>query len=58
MYGADAAARNYYRVSARALSRNEAAELASLLPAPLHRKPGSVEWYVTRIKARMQAMGW
>ncbi len=58
IYGADAAARNYYRVSALTLSSNQAVEMASILPSPLHRKPGSVEWYVTRIKARMQAMNW
>jgi monofunctional biosynthetic peptidoglycan transglycosylase len=58
VYGAEAAAQRYYRRSARQVSRDQAAELASLLPAPLHRRPGEAEWYVARIRERMQQMGW
>jgi monofunctional biosynthetic peptidoglycan transglycosylase len=58
IYGAEAASETYYRKAARQLSREQAAELASLLPAPLHRRPGQVEWYVARIRERMQQMGW
>lgn len=58
IYGAEAAARAYYHVPARKLSEHQSLELASILPAPLHRRPGTTEWYVTRIRARMQAMRW
>ena len=58
IYGAEAAAETYYHTPAQWLTRDEAAELASLLPAPLHRRPGHVEWYVHRIKQRMREMGW
>jgi monofunctional biosynthetic peptidoglycan transglycosylase len=58
VYGADAAARYYFRTTAARLSRNEALELASILPAPLHRKPGSAEWYVASIRTRMRELGW
>ena len=58
IYGAEAASEAYYRRSVRQLTRDQAAELASLLPAPLHRHPGQVEWYVNRIRERMRQMGW
>ena len=58
VYGAEAAAEFYYRLPARSLSRQRALELASILPAPLHRRPGQTEWYVRRIDARMHEVGW
>ena len=58
VYGADAASHFYFRKPAWSLTRREALELASLLPAPLHRKPGNAEWYVERIGRRMDALGW
>jgi len=58
IYGAEAASVAYYHRPARQLSRDQSMELASLLPAPLHRRPGQVEWYVARIRERMQQMGW
>jgi monofunctional glycosyltransferase len=58
IYGAEAASEAYYHRTARQLSRDQAVELVSLLPAPLHRRPGKVEWYVARIRERMQQMGW
>jgi monofunctional biosynthetic peptidoglycan transglycosylase len=41
IYGAEAAARHYYRQSARGLSERQAAELAASLPAPKVWHPGS-----------------
>jgi monofunctional biosynthetic peptidoglycan transglycosylase len=52
LYGAEAAARHYYGVSARDLSQRQAAELASVLPSPLRWRPGSTGRAST-IAARM-----
>lgn len=41
VYGAEAAARRYYGVSAANLSKSQAAALAAMLPSPLRRSPGS-----------------
>jgi monofunctional biosynthetic peptidoglycan transglycosylase len=43
VFGAEAAARHYFRVDARALSTGQAAQLAVLLPAPkrFEKRPGS-----------------
>lgn len=58
VYGIDAAGRYYFHTRARALTRDQSIELASLLPAPLHRRPGHVEWYVANIRTRMRELGW
>lgn len=58
VFGAEAAARFYFHESAAKLSRNQALELASILPAPSHRRPGHTEWYVTVISTRMHELGW
>jgi monofunctional biosynthetic peptidoglycan transglycosylase len=58
VYGAEAAAELYYHESARRISRQQALELASILPAPLHRRPGRAEWYVQRVDERMRQAGW
>jgi monofunctional biosynthetic peptidoglycan transglycosylase len=58
VYGIEAAARYYFRTEAASLNREQGAELAALLPAPLHRRPGQVEWYVARIRLRMRELGW
>jgi monofunctional biosynthetic peptidoglycan transglycosylase len=58
IYGAEAAARYYYRKPARQLTREEGVELASLLPAPLRRKPGHLTEYDRAISERMTQMGW
>lgn len=58
VYGADAAAQYYYHRPAKALTRTQSVELASVIPAPLHRRPGSAEWYVAIIEQRMSEMGW
>ena len=52
IYGAEAAARHYYGVSAKELTRTQAAQLASVLPAPLTRRPGP-SGYASTIAARM-----
>ena len=58
VYGNEAAARYYFHTSAARLSRDQAVELASLLPAPLHRLPGQAEWYAAKIRTRMHELGW
>lgn len=58
IYGAEAASEVYYHRPARQLTRDQSLELAALLPAPLHRRPGHVEWYVARVRQRMDQMGW
>ncbi len=58
VYGAEAAARYHYGVPASRLSRDQAARLAALLPAPLTRKPGRMDHYSAVIENRMRSMGW
>lgn len=58
IYGAEAASRSYYKVPARSLSREQAAELAAILPAPLKRRPGHMQRYSGIILERMRQMGW
>ena len=57
IYGAEAASRYYFRVPASRIGREQAAELAEVLPAPLHRKPGHLTQYGARILERMRQMG-
>jgi monofunctional biosynthetic peptidoglycan transglycosylase len=58
VYGAEAAARYYYRVPAAAITREQGIRLAALLPAPRHRKPATVGVYSSKIAERMRQMGW
>jgi len=58
IYGAEAASQRYFHVPARRLSREQAVELASIVPAPLRRKPGHVTEYERIIADRMSQMGW
>ncbi len=58
IYGAEAAAGHYYRLPAARLTRDQAIELASILPAPLRRKPGHLIEYDRIISERMAQMGW
>jgi monofunctional biosynthetic peptidoglycan transglycosylase len=58
IYGCDAAARRYYGISAANLSREQAINLAEVLPAPLHWKPGQKPAYGARIDTRMRQLGW
>jgi monofunctional biosynthetic peptidoglycan transglycosylase len=58
IYGVEASAQHYYRVSARQLTREQSVALASVLPAPLRRKPGDLAEYDRIISQRMAQMGW
>lgn len=58
VYGAESAARYYERTSARNIGRQQAAQLAAILPAPLKRRPERMNTYRAIILARMRQMGW
>lgn len=58
IYGAEAASRYYFHTSARNLNSHQAAELAAILPAPLHRRPDHMTHYTALIQQRMRQMGW
>ncbi len=58
VYGADAACQYYHRVPARRVSREQAARLAAILPAPLQRRPERMNSYSRIILRRMAQMGW
>jgi monofunctional biosynthetic peptidoglycan transglycosylase len=53
LYGAEAAARRYFGVSAAALSPQQAARLAAALPNPFLRSPGRASRHAQRALARM-----
>jgi monofunctional glycosyltransferase len=58
VYGAEAASRYHYRVSARGIDREQAARLAAILPLPLKRRPDRMNRYSELIEERMRQMGW
>jgi monofunctional biosynthetic peptidoglycan transglycosylase len=58
IYGADAACRYYYKTPARIVGREQAAQLAAVLPAPLKRRPERMTRYSGLILERMRQMGW
>jgi monofunctional biosynthetic peptidoglycan transglycosylase len=58
VYGAEAAARYHYQTSAAALTRERAARLAAVLPAPHTRTPQRMDASSARILTRMRQMGW
>ncbi len=58
IYGIEAGARHHYGTSATNLSRQQAAGLAALLPAPLRRTPDNTAEYRTDILRRMSCRGW
>jgi monofunctional glycosyltransferase len=58
IYGAESASRTYYRTSVRNIGRQEAAQLAAVLPAPLKRRPERMSRYSAIIMNRMRQMGW
>ena len=58
IYGAESACRYYDRASARNIGRQDAAQLAAILPAPLKRKPERMTRYSAIILERMRQMGW
>jgi monofunctional glycosyltransferase len=57
IYGAEAASQYYFRIPASRIGREQAVELAEILPAPLHRKPGHLTQYGAQILERMRQMG-
>lgn len=57
IFGAEAASRVYFGIPAQRLSRLQAAELASMLPSPLRRKP-TVTGYTRRILVHMAETDW
>jgi len=58
VYGAEAACRYHYGTGARSIGRQEAAQLAAVLPAPLKRRPGRMGHYSAVILRRMSQVGW
>ncbi len=58
VYGAEASSERYFHIPARQITREQAIELASILPAPLRRKPGRLTGYDRIISERMAQMGW
>lgn len=58
IYGAQAASEYYYHVPASEVSREQAARLAAIIPAPLKRKPAQMNEYSQEILDRMQKNGW
>lgn len=58
IYGAESACRFYYRTSARNIGREQSAQLAAILPAPLERRPERMNHYSAIILERMRQMGW
>jgi monofunctional glycosyltransferase len=58
VYGAEAACRYHYRISARKIDREDAARLAAVLPSPLKRRPERMNRYSELILERMREVGW
>ena len=58
VFGAEAAARYHYGISAGAVDREQAARLAAVIPAPRTRKPQRMHEYSAEILERMSRMGW
>jgi monofunctional glycosyltransferase len=58
VYGADAACHYHYESSARGVSRQQAAQLAAILPLPLKRRPERMGHYSAIILRRMSQVGW
>ena len=58
IYGAEAAARQYYHEPAARVGREEGARMAAILPSPRRRRPGRMNGYTARILGRMEQMGW
>jgi monofunctional glycosyltransferase len=58
VYGVPAAAEYYYRLPGARVTRDQAARLAAILPAPRHRKPGQMGAYAAKIEERMRQVGW
>jgi monofunctional biosynthetic peptidoglycan transglycosylase len=58
VYGIEEAARYHYHEPAARLSRDQAARLAAVIPAPRRRRPERMTRYAGIILGRMRAMGW
>ncbi len=58
VFGAEAACRYHYGVSARNIGRDQAARLAAILPAPRKRRPERMTRYSEIILKRMGQVGW
>lgn len=58
IFGAEAAAQYYDHTSAAALSRDQSARLAAILPSPRRRKPERMNQYSAIIQDRMRMLGW
>jgi monofunctional biosynthetic peptidoglycan transglycosylase len=58
IYGAESACRYYDETAARNVGREQAAQLAAILPAPLKRRPERMNRYSALILERMRQMGW
>jgi monofunctional glycosyltransferase len=58
IYGAESACRVYDRTSARNIGREQSAQLAAILPAPLKRRPERMNRYSAIILERMRQMDW
>ncbi len=58
IYGAEAASEHYYDTHASELSREQAARLAAIIPAPRKRKPAQMNEYSAEILNRMHQTGW
>ena len=58
VFGVEAAAAHHYGTTADALTRDQAARLAAILPAPLERRPQDMGRTASRIERRMRQMGW
>jgi monofunctional biosynthetic peptidoglycan transglycosylase len=58
VYGAEAAAHFHYHKAALALTRDEAARLAAIIPLPRRRKPALMNESADRIRQRMSEAGW
>ena len=58
VYGAEAASRAWYGIPAARVNREQAARLAALIPSPLRRKPGRMNWYSAEILRRMSQRSW
>ena len=58
VYGAEAASEFYYHVHASQVTREQAARLTAIIPAPLKRKPAAMNDYTAVILDRMAKTGW
>jgi monofunctional biosynthetic peptidoglycan transglycosylase len=58
VWGAEAAARHHYGISAARLTREQAARLAACLPSPRRRTPARMDTYSAIIQDRMALLGW